>query len=125
MNKNYVLAKNLVVGKSYTQESRFYPLDGNHPLKIYQSLGDLGILKKKEEKGDRVNTGYELTFEKPDGTTFSKVFDWSVTFFENNTNSTIGGKRTYSRKQKNKKLRKNKSKQSKSKKNRRKSNNRR
>lgn len=122
MNRNYVQAKDLIVGNSYTQESRFYRLDGNHPLKQYQSLGNLGILKeKKSEGGDRVNTHFELTFEKPDKTTFSKKFDWDATFFEN----TIGGKRTYSRKQKNKKLRKNKSKQSKSKKNRRKSSNRR
>lgn len=112
MSKNYVLARDLVVGKSYTQKSRFYKNQG---------LGDLGILKEKESEGDRVNTHFKLTFNKPDGTIFSKKFDWDADFFEN----TIGGKRTYSRKQKNKKLRKNKSKQSKSKKNRRKSNNRR
>lgn len=112
MSKKYVLARDLDVGKSYTHEDRFYSSS---------SLGLLGILREKESQGDRVNTRYTLKFDKQDGTTFTKEFDYDATFFEN----TIGGKRTYSRKQKNKKLRKNKSKQSKSKKNRRKSNNRR
>lgn len=109
----YVNAKDLELGKHYIHLDIF---DAD------KSLGFLGTLMSKGEFvgastfNQTIEPSGELIFDN-NGKTVTKKFEWDEKFKE----TTSGGKRTYSRKQKSKKVRKIKSKQRKSKKNRKKS----